>query len=358
MSKHHNHRIAAIVAACAASAGCAWATGEAAPRLAGDGVALRAAIEAAARIGRELAERCPVADPADEAALVRCRAGLRDDSVLRTQLQPVVLWGRQRDPKRRLADSSLTQFAPDVLAGMYLPLFMFDGEHRVAWVESERMVQMRFRAAFRNRLPPGQFPYPFWHEDEKWSMYQGTRELLLWWDPATARVAAAQFTIHSPQPAIARIEPHKPAAFDGHWMWTDAQGQAQPKVTLFDGLFSAANPNLKDLDTTYRRLALRMREGQCDQCHVPNNPIGSRRLVLLQTPAHAAGEIRRLLDSVRKDKMPLDDAWQEEPLPAPLKAALLEEGEAFAAALEAARSWEARRTAETRAAAKSASARP
>ncbi len=351
-------RAACAAAALVALAGASRAADEPNRWPAAPSAALQAAREAAERIGRELARLCPVADPADEAALGRCRSGLRDGSTLRARLQPIVLWGRQRDPQRKLADSTLTQFAPEVLAGMYLPLFMFDGGHREQWVESERMVQMRFNAAFRNRLPPGQFPYPFWHEDEKWAMYEGTRELLLWWDPATARVAAAQFTVHSSQPAIARIEHHQPAAFDGHWMWTDAQGSTQPKATLFDGLFSAANPNLQRLDASYRRFALRLREGQCEQCHVPNNPIGSRRLVLLQTPAHAAGEIQRLLDSVRKDKMPLDEAWQEEPLAPPLKAALLEEGEAFAAALDAARRWELRRTGQTTAAMDPVPARP
>ena len=33
-----------------------------------------------------------------------------------------------------------------------------------------------------------------------------------------------------------------------------------------------------------------------------------KRLVLMQTPVHAAGEIKRIMRAVREDKMPLDEA--------------------------------------------------
>jgi hypothetical protein len=38
-----------------------------------------------------------------------------------------------------------------------------------------------------------------------------------------------------------------------------------------------------------------MRDAQCDNCHVPDNPMPMRRLVLMHTPAHAAGEVARLM---------------------------------------------------------------
>ena len=133
------------------------------------------------------------------------------------------------------------------------------------------------------------------------------------------------------------------AKFDDKWMWTDAAGRVQPQVTLFDGLFRAENPYLPKLDTAYKALALKMRDAQCDSCHVPNNPEGMKRLVLLQTPAHAAGEIERLMKAVRADKMPLDEVGIEQPLDAKLKSALLERGSAFEAVVHAAKDWEAMR---------------
>jgi hypothetical protein len=127
-------------------------------------------------------------------------------------------------------------------------------------------------------------------------------------------------------------------------MWTDTAGRVQPQVTLFDGLFRADNPYLPKLDAAYRTLALRMRDAQCDSCHTPSNPDGMKRLVLLQTPAHAAGEIQRLMKAVREDRMPRDETGIEQPLDAKLKSALLESGGAFEALLQSAKDWETKRT--------------
>jgi hypothetical protein len=85
-----------------------------------------------------------------------------------------------------------------------------------------------------------------------------------------------------------------------------------------------------------------MRDAQCDNCHVPNNPWKMRRLVLLHTPAHAAGEISRLMTAVREDRMPLEEnSGIEQPLAPALKRALLESGGAFEELVKAAKDWEA-----------------
>ncbi len=310
--------------------------------------AWQAARSAAAELAAELARQCPLAAPGEQAAFDGCRRALYGSEPLRDRLNRIVLWGRQRDPGLSLKDSSLTQFAPDVLTGLYLPLFMFNGEHQLRWVEREGLFQIRLATAFRNRLTPGQFPYPFWHDAEKWAMYQNASELLLWWDPASTRVKVAQFTVHGGRAPLQAVQLQPAPAFDGQWMWNDAQGRAQPKVSLFDGLYRADNPYLAQLETRYKALALRLRQGQCDSCHVPNNPDKSKRLVLLQTPAHAVGEVERLLKSVREDRMPRDETGIEAPLDAATKRALLEEGEAFATVVDAAKRWEqqARRAAQ------------
>jgi hypothetical protein len=297
---------------------------------------------AAAGIAQELAVLCPAADPADQAAFDRCRRGLYGDSQVRRRLPDYVLWGRQRDPKTRLKDVRLTQFAPDVLTAMYLPLFMFNGKYTVQWVDTEGLYLIRLQSAFRSRLAPGQFPYPFWHEADKWSMYQNANEVLLWWDPTKARVPVAQFTALGANPPIVAAQVVAAPPFDGRWTWTDASGKSQPVVTMFDGILSPSNPYLAQVDGAYKRFALRMRDGQCNNCHVPNNPDGMKKLVLLQSPAHAAGEIRRVLDSVQRDRMPRNEFGIEEPLDARTKAALLDEGRRFAEILEAAKQWEAR----------------
>src|SRR5437667_12533031 len=276
----------------------------------------------ASEVALELQRVCPPASPADQAAFDRCRHSLFGDAAA------------------SLKDTNLTQFAPDVFAGLYVSLFMFSGEHSVEYVERERMYLIRLKSAFRNRLPPGQFPYPFWHDEAKWGVYQATNCILLWVNPKTARIVIGQFTERGEGSAVVATQPLSPK-FDGNWMWMDRQGRIQPRVTLFDGLFRQDNPYLPKLDFTYRTLALRMRDAQCENCHMPNNPLPMRRLVIMHTPAHASGEIGRLMKAVREDRMPLDETGIEQPLEPALKRALLESGSAFEALVKAAKEWEA-----------------
>jgi hypothetical protein len=222
---------------------------------------------------------------------------------------------------------------------MYVPLFMFNGKHTVEYVESEQLYVVRLETAFRNRLQPGQFPYPFWHVDDKWNTYQAANGLLLWIDPKSIKVRVAQFTDRAATPPISVSSPLQ-HSFEGKWLWTDAAGQVQPQVTLFDGLFRPDNPYLKKMDGAYRKLAISLREGQCDSCHTPENKHDMKRLVLLQTPAHAAGEIKRIMKAVRRDSMPLDETGIEQPLEGPVKAALLKNASAFEALVDAAKDWE------------------
>lgn len=294
----------------------------------------------AATLAAELATLCPAADVGDQNAFVACKQGLYKDSQLKKSLPDFVLWGRQRDPKTRLKDTKLTQFGPDAFTGLYLPMFMFNGKQRVEYVESEKLYQIRFETAFRNRLPPGQFPYPFWHEAEKWAMYEKANEIIVWWDAAKDRAKVIQFTVFGPNAPIASHTPvvHK---FDGQWLWTDDSGKTQPQATVFDGMFRADNPYIGKLDAAYKTFALKMRDGSCNQCHVPNNPDGMKKLVLLQTPVHAASEIKRVLKTVRADTMPLDELGIEKPLDKVTKEALLKEGVVFDQLLDEAKAWEA-----------------
>jgi hypothetical protein len=308
-----------------------------------DPLAKRAQVEQlAANLAAELSQLCPPARPGDQAEFDRCRHALFEDSLLKRSLSPYVLWGRikDRDLGARLKETNLTQFAPDVLSGMYVPLFMFNGKHAVEYQAEEGLFRVRLDTAFRNRLAPGQFPYPFWHEESKWSTYQGANAILLWVDPKTMKVKVAQFTDRGPNAPIVASEPVRAPEFDGKWLWTDAEGREQPRATLFDGLFKRDNPYVGKLDAAYRNFALKLRESQCLDCHVPNNPEKMKKLVLLQSPAHAAGEIKRVMDAVRKDSMPLDQTGIEQPLDEPLKRALLEQGAAFEALVDAAKGWE------------------
>ena len=239
-----------------------------------------------ATLAQEAATLCPLSDPGDQAALDRCRLAIFNDSYFKRSLARIVLWGRPSPvPQARLKDTTLTQFGGEVLSGLYLPLFMFNGRYRVEYDATEARYRVRLEAAFRNNLMPGQYPYPFWHDANKWNDYQRANGLTLWIDPYTSKVVVGQFSRQEGADPRLNTASRIPPAFDGKWMWLDDKGEPQPQPALFVGLFRADNPYLEQLQATYKDLALAMRKGTCNACHAPDNPEKMKRLVLFQTPA-------------------------------------------------------------------------
>jgi hypothetical protein len=331
------------------------ATPEPTPKIVKASIAVDAVPDArvrrlAAEIAAELQQRCPIAERANLEAFDACRRAMHGPSKVRAALSDFTLWGRQnKDPAKTLRDTNLTQFAPNVLTGMYLPLFMFSGKSAVTFDETEKLYRVELGARFRNRLPPGQFPYPFWHEDDKWNTYQSANAIILWIDPAATKIRTAQFSMRGTIDPPTVAEKITMAQFDGRWMWTDADGTVQPKVTLFDGIFRRENPYIGKVDQSYRELAISLREGQCMACHVPNNPYKMKKLVLLQTPAHAAAEIKRVMSTVKRGSMPLDETTGiEEPMKGETKANLLKRATEFEKLIDAARAWETEQAASPR----------
>lgn len=298
----------------------------------------------AVKVMAELTAKCPVKPVSDQVAYRTCRDALFSrNSVFRANLKNFVLWGRPPgdDIKAPLKEFRATQFGNDVFTGTYAPMWMWDGKYEVEYVANDKTYRITTNAGFRNELDVGQYPYPFWHDAKKWSDYEDANTMILWIDPKIMKIA--QFTFYSriDKPAVAQLKARHMPTFDGKWMWVDEKGHQQPAPTLFAGLYSEKNPHLASLDTTYKQFALAMRDAECTSCHVPNNPDKAKRLVLLQTPLHAASEIERVLKDIKQDRMPLDDSGIEKPLKANLKARLLADAEAFAAVVNASRDWEA-----------------
>jgi hypothetical protein len=220
---HNRWRSAAVAAACLAATAVHANTPPAA-----EPVAVPPAVrKLAGDIAAELAANCPLAPANDSAAFNACRKALYGESTLRAHLQPVLLWGRQsKNPQATLRQTNLTQFSPEVWTNLYAPLFMFNGKHTVEWVAEEKRFLVRLEAAFRNRLSPGEFPYPFWHEAEKWGTYEQANGFMLWLDPAGTRIAAAQFTNRAPNAMLHAVTPVQHAKFDGAWLWTDPHARS------------------------------------------------------------------------------------------------------------------------------------
>jgi hypothetical protein len=298
----------------------------------------------AAKLMGAFASNCPIKPVGDHAAYNTCREALfRTDSVLRTNIKHYILWGRRNADAadKPLKDLGATQFGNDIFSGTYAALWMWDGKYDVEYAPKDKAYRITANAAFRNELAFGQYPYPFWHDAKKWGAYEGANTMTIWIDPKIMKVSQFTFSQRADKPAVVQLTRRHTPGFDGKWLWTDDKGQSQPAPTLFVGLYSAHNPNMGKLDATYRKFALTMRDAECDSCHIPTNPDKSKRLVLLQTPLHAASEIERVLRDVREDRMPLDDSGIENPLKDELKARLLTDAENFAAVVKAAREWEA-----------------
>jgi hypothetical protein len=288
----------------------------------------------------EFAAACPVASPGDETAHRACAAALSVNDFAR-HLEPWIFWGGEK-PGVPVKGADLTRFGGSLWTRLYLSLFMTDGRaEQLRWDESNQLFRLRVRAGFRNEMAPGRYPYPFWHKPAKWEAYEKNQVLDFLIAPQDGLVAAAYR-----QPVgdgLARLVTHpvQHAPFDGKsWMWRDETGQLQPTVTLFQGLFRGENPELARLDSTYRDMALALRESTCMGCHVPSNPNGMQKLVLLQTPAHAADMIDRVVKAVRTGRMPREEWGIERPLEGGELTAFLTRAEAFQAAVHDANAWE------------------
>ena len=121
----------------------------------------------------------------------------------------------------------------------------------------------------------------------------------------------------------------------GQWETTDSAVRE-----WYQALMQPDNPHLGDVIDGYRRFATTLRNASCLSCHVPSNPAGAKTLFLFQTPAHAAGEIKRVLTAVRAGKMPIEYWGDPQPLEESLRRILLSEGQAFSDAVDHALAWE------------------
>ena len=196
---------------------------------------------------------------------------------------------------------------------------------------------------FRNALPAGEYPYPFWHSADKWNAYETMNRLSLYFDEQGHIVVVTRGPAGSNENrgAYAHVQP--PAFAKDQWLWTDADGKQQPAVSLFSTHYAPSNPHLAALDRTYKAFALRMRDASCVQCHNPANPADANRLTLLQTPEHAAAEVDGVIAEVISGSMPQDDLGLRKVIDPKLRAAILSTAQAFRAELTAADAWETKR---------------
>lgn len=257
------------------------------------------------RIAKQFAEASPLADPGDararDAASLKL-AGCRD---FITATGERVLWGgcdpvKGFDPKTY----TLTEFDPLVWLKLYASTIMFTGEHEVRMEGPYSVLEMK--AKFRSNLDPGDYPYPFWHSAKKWQAYLDLASLCVVFEGdkivATYRVA--------------KSDPAKPPIqreWDGKWHWTDADGKAQPRVSLFSYVFAADNPHRAGVEEAYRQLEARFRAQDCTSCHAPDNAGKAKELLLLNFPNQSLVSRHKLVQMLTEKKMPPEDTEKNHP---------------------------------------------
>ncbi len=290
----------------------------------------------AATMAHDLAAACPMVRPDDLTAFQTCVTAIKADHSI--PFGDRLLWGGDQ-PDLAIRKKAVTNFHKDVFQLMYLPLFAFSGQWSVSHDDRDDLDIIWLGAMFRNQLPPGEYPYPFWHSAAKWADYEAAAGVNFYLSPEGKVILATRARDGSTagRPAYAHREP---PVFDGAWQWTDAHGGLEPRASLFSNKYSHDNPFLAELDSTYKKFALELRDGKCIRCHAPNNRSGMDRLVLLQTPVHAAAEIDGVLKEVRAGDMPQDDFGFKKPIDAALRDSILTSGEQFRAAIEQADQWE------------------
>jgi hypothetical protein len=282
-----------------------------------------------------LATACPVAPYTDLHAFRTCEAALRKADI---PFADAIAWGGDQ-PDKPIRKKGLTHFNGRVFQTLYLPLFTFTGNRTVTADPVDHVPVLQMEAYFRNALPSGEYPYPFWHSAAKWADYEAVSAIRFYLNPNGKIFVATRGTggNETNRGAYTHVTP---PAFDGNWQWTDASGQLQPRASLFSNRYSAANPVLPRLDQSYRAFAMQIRTASCLECHTPANKASADRLVLLQTPIHASGEINNVIKEVRSGEMPEDELGLRKQIDPKLRAAILRSALAFRDQLSAADAWE------------------
>ncbi|MBE9179142.1 hypothetical protein IQ268_11280 [Oculatella sp. LEGE 06141] len=250
----------------------------------------------ATEIGKSIIASCPMAEPGDANAHAACADKLASLELLRDHMSQEIRWGGQKEPELyALRENNTTSFAPLVWRRTYLSTFMFSGEPTVE--QKDNLTVLRLPIQFRSDLDPGAFPYPFWHSENKWKAYHQSTELLLIMEDGMIE-GAMRSAIKDTERKVVERE------WDGKWQWTVANGQQEPKVTLYQNLFSAANPHVNSLDESYRAFEVAMRDHSCEVCHSPSNANEMNPLLILNYPNQALTLRHETVRQIQENLMP------------------------------------------------------
>ena len=251
------------------------------------------------QLATELGAAAPLSGADDAVAYSAASQKLRDSKLLERLSGEDIVWGGQTngqtlDPKAH----NLTRFDPFIWRGEYLAAFMFSGSNSIQRVEN--YTEMAMDCIFRNRMDPGDYPYPFWHSASKWRSYQLTCQILFLFEKGKLIAAYRSHNEDTSRPTVART-------FDGNWHWSSKEHVVEPHVSLYANQFSKDNPYVAALETAYRNLESTSRQSNCMTCHSPDNASKAKRLVILNFPNQALASRQTLVKQLEENLMPPED---------------------------------------------------
>ncbi|GJM05989.1 MAG: hypothetical protein DHS20C09_19850 [marine bacterium B5-7] len=249
-------------------------------------------------LANNILKSCPLTDSSDVKAHDQCAEKLTQSSLFKSRMNEPFLWGGQKTPgDYKTYHTHVTRFNPLLFRKLYLSLFMFEGSYQVD--HDGELVAYRFPVQFRDQLPDGEYPYPFWHSKNKWRKYNESAELILLIRRGKVIGAFRSARKRNPLPK------YQDRTWNGNWLWNITDSKVlQPRVTNYDAIFSPENPYVNELDEAYWKLSLGFRSENCMACHSPSNDMEMKTLEILSSPGHALGARSRLLSVFDDNSMP------------------------------------------------------
>jgi hypothetical protein len=252
----------------------------------------------ATSIAMQLAAACPLGtNPADEVARNDCAGKLTELAVLRDAMREPFIWGGQATGAGYRLDRGTNKLNARVWRRLYLSTFMFGEDFTTEQIADYTVLHVP--VTFRNSMPIGAYPYPFWHSTTKWDSYSYSTTIHFIIQDGEMVGALRS----SEQDTTRQKTPH---AWDGLWRWEQG-GVQMPYVSLYDYLLSKGNPFTARLDDSYRTLEARMRRNNCQACHAPDNLGKSQQLEFFVYPNQALTGRHDIITQLENNEMPPED---------------------------------------------------
>jgi len=252
----------------------------------------------AVSIAKGLIAACPSGDStSDEEARNACASNLTELTALRDAMREPFIWGGQAAGAGYRLDKSTNKFNARVWRRMYLSTYMFGADYSIEQVADTTVLHVP--VSFRNSMPAGAYPYPFWHSASKWDSYSFSTTIHFIIQGGTVIGALRGSDQDKARPQTAH-------SWDGLWQWEQG-GTHMPYVSLYDYLLSKDNPHTSQLNDSYRALEGRMRANNCQACHAPDNQGASAQLEFFVYPNQALVGRHDIVKQLTKNEMPPKD---------------------------------------------------